>query len=225
MQFNGSLSERQLILIRYIFDHANTGDNTLPSLKEISKHLNSSVASLREDLETLRFMGIVEAQPRKGLRLLPLSLVPVITKSAQIATYIDEKYFHHFSALRLYIEKSCFFEAAEKLELADIKLLETQVNIAINKLEGHPIQIPFDEHKQLHLMMYTRLDNIFIEGILTSYWNIYKAVGLDLYTDIGYLRRVWQYHQNIVEKIKRGNIIEAHQLLIEHMDLLYLRSG
>jgi DNA-binding FadR family transcriptional regulator len=98
------------------------------------------------------------------------------------------------------------------------------VNQAQAKLMGDPIQIPHFEHRELHLTIYRRLDNPFVLGLLESYWDVYEAVGLDVYTDITYLERVWNYHQQIVEAICAGDITSGYQALIEHMELLVQRS-
>ena len=48
---------------------------------------------------------------------------------------------------------------------------------ALEKLRGTPVQVPHEEHRKLHLMIYSRLDNPFVTGILEAYWDAYEAVG------------------------------------------------
>ena len=47
---------------------------------------------------------------------------------------------------------------------------------------------------------------------------------MDVYTDINYVDRVWQYHGRIVELIKNGNYNQGMQILLEHMDLISQRE-
>lgn len=225
MRTNSIFSDRQLALIEFIIAQKHNEDDGLPNMQDLSAQMNTSVASLREDLESLRFMGVVDAQPKKGMKILPYRFEPVVSKSLRYATLINKKYFQEFSVLRNCVEKSFFMEAVEKLEQQDIESLHQNVEAAFSKLHGQPIQIPFTEHRELHLRIYKRLNNTFIEGILLAYWKIYQAIGLDLYTDLDYLERVWHYHADIVAGIQENKFTKAHQLLLEHMELLYLRTS
>jgi DNA-binding GntR family transcriptional regulator len=92
------------------------------------------------------------------------------------------------------------------------------------KLHGSHVQIPHTEHRELHLLIYRRLNNPFVMGILEAYWEIYEAVGLDIYTDLNYLERVWSYHQRMVDSIIAGNFAAGYQSLVEHTDLIFQRS-
>ena len=75
----------------------------------------------------------------------------------------------------------------------------------------------------LHLCVFGKLGNPFVLGILEAYWEAYEAVGLNVYTDYGYLREVWTYHQKMVDAILAGDIDAGYQALVDHTDLLYHR--
>jgi len=72
-------------------------------------------------------------------------------------------------------------------------------------------------------LIYSRLDNPFVQGLLEAYWEIYEAVGLNLYADYNYLERVWTYHQQMVDAICAGDFESGYRALVEHKDLLYHR--
>lgn len=95
---------------------------------------------------------------------------------------------------------------------------------AWQKIGGMPVQIPHAEHRQLHLLVYRRLANPYVLGILEAYWDAYEAIGLNIYTDLEYLKEVWQYHQVMVDGICSGDFARGYKALIEHKDLLYHRS-
>ena len=80
------------------------------------------------------------------------------------------------------------------------------VDEAEAKLNAKPPQIPHDEHRQLHLSIYAKLNNPFVQGLLEAYWDMYEAVGLNVYNDIAYHKKVWDYHRRIVHAIKAGNL-------------------
>ncbi len=71
------------------------------------------------------------------------------------------------------------------------------------------MQIPHEEHKQLHLTIFGRLENPFVSGILEAYWEAYESIGLNVFTDYAYLREVWGYHQRMVDSICSGDLEKA----------------
>ena len=217
---SGNLS----VFMQYLAAQCRDEANHLPTLAELSATLGVSVATLREQLEVARALGLVEVRPRTGIKLVPYSFRPAVMKSLDYALSVHSKYFHDFSDLRNHIEMAYFQQAAVKLQDEDYQKLRGLVNHAQAKLKGDPIQIPHYEHRELHLTIYRRLDNPFVLGLLESYWDVYEAVGLDVYTDITYLERVWYYHQQIVEAICSGDIATGYQALVEHMELLVQRS-
>jgi len=101
--------------------------------------------------------------------------------------------------------------------------LKELIEEAWGKLRGTPTKIPHQEHRDLHIVMYKRLDNIFITGILEAYWEAYEAVELNVFTDYNYLTEVWDYHTRIVEAIERKKYDEAHQILLNHTKLIAAR--
>lgn len=199
------------------------GGAQLPSLSEVSKELGVSVALLREQLEVARAIGLVEVRPRTGIRRLPYSFLPAVRQSLSYAVTVDPAYFMAYSNLRIHLEAAYWEDAACRLTPGDHQELKSLVARAWVKLNGHPIEIPHPEHRQLHLGIYRRLDNPFVFGLLEAYWEAYEAVGLNLYTDIDYLQVVWRYHEQMVEAICDGDFDRGYAALIQHKDLLFHR--
>lgn len=201
------------------------GNDSLPSINEISKALGISVSSVREQLEVAKAMGLVEVRPRTGIRRLPYNFLPAVQQSLSYAIATDKQVFETYSDLRIHIETAYWTQAVELLTAEDRVFLTRLVECAWEKLRGTPIQIPHAEHRQLHLTIYSRLNNIFVQGILEAYWDAYESVGLDLYADYHYLQEVWGYHQIMVDSINSGDYQAGYRALIEHKDLLYHRPG
>lgn len=202
--------------------NGQSGDR-LPSLNEVSKELGVSVALLREQLEVAKAIGLVEVRPRTGIRRLPYTFLPAVRQSLTYALAIDPAYFVAYSDLRIHIESVYWDEAARRLTREDQEALKRLIARAWEKLKGRPIQIPHVEHRQLHLKIYSRLENPFVQGLLEAYWEAYEEVGLNLYTDLDYLQQVWQYHEEMVNAICEGDLRRGYQALIQHKDLLYHR--
>ena len=209
--------------MRYLANHKCDGDR-LPSLMQLSGELGISVATLREQLEVARSLGLVEVRPKTGIRRVPYTFKPAVLKSLSYASSLDPAYFFQaFSDLRNHIEASYWHQAVQTLTPEDHQCLRALIAQAFDKLSGSPIQIPHAEHRELHLSIYQRLQNPFVYGILEAYWEAYEAVGLNLYTDINYLKTVWGYHKRMVEAICNGNASDGYRALIEHTDLLQQR--
>ena len=197
------------------------GDSTqLPSLQELSKEIGVSVAYLREQLEVAKALGLVEVRPRTGIRRLPYTFSPAVRQSLSYAIQIDQRHFAEFADLRNNIEAAYWENAVRLLTPDDHMYLKGLVRQAWGKLRGQPVQIPHTEHRLLHLGIYHRLENPFVNGILEAYWDAYEAVGLNLFADYTYLTEVWTYHQKMVDAICDGDTQAGFHALIEHKDLL-----
>jgi DNA-binding FadR family transcriptional regulator len=209
--------------LRYLAAHKEA-ERGLPALTELSHELGISVPALREQLEVARALGLVEVRPRTGMRRLPFSFAPAVRQSLGYALALHDGHFQEFSELRNHIEAAYWDEAVCKLTEDDKQELKRLIDRAHGKLSNTPVQVPHEEHRKLHLLIYSRLNNLFVTGILEAYWDAYEAVGLNMYAGgIDYLNEVWQYHAQMVESILSGNYEAGRQALIKHVDLLAQR--
>jgi DNA-binding FadR family transcriptional regulator len=216
-------SDKLSEFVAYLAAIEKNGSGRMPALTELSQELGISVASLREQLEVARALGLVEVRPRTGIRRLPYTFLPAVRQSLAYAMAIDPQSFQSFSDLRIHLEAAYWFQAVNLLTEEDHARLRSIVDSAQKRLNGRPAQVPHTEHRELHLSIYSRLDNPFVTGILEAYWEAYEAIGLNVFTDYAYLQRVWQYHQRMVEAICAGNPEAGYQALVEHVDLLHHR--
>jgi DNA-binding FadR family transcriptional regulator len=219
-RFSPDISE----FLRYLAAHEEV-ENGLPSLKMLSLELGLSLASLREQLEVARALGLVEVKPRLGMRRRIYSFTPAIRQSLGYALALNNEHFRKYSDLRNHVESAFWHEAVCKLTDQDKQELQRLVARAWEKLCGTPIQVPHEEHRDLHLKIYARLENPFVTGILEAYWEAYEAVGLNVFAGgYEYLQEVWQYHQKMVDAICSGNFEAGYEALVKHTDLLYHRA-
>ena len=207
-------------LIRYLSEGNGRESGKLPSLQDLSNELEMSVPRLREQLEVAKAFGFVEVRPRIGIRTLPYSFYPPVFQSLSFAIKQDRGHFDSFSDLRNQIEAAYWMEAVEMLNQEDLDALDALVKRAWDKLLSDPIRIPHREHRELHMVLFQRLENPFVLGILEAYWDAYEAVGLNLYTDYEYLKSVWNYHTRMIDAIRQGDLQTGYQALIDHKDLL-----
>lgn len=211
--------------MHYLASH-DGGDSSLPALAELSRELGISVATLREQLEVARALGLVEVRPRTGMRRLQYKFAPAIRQSLGYAIALEDSHFQDYSDLRNHIEAAYWNEAVAKLTDDDKNSLNALIEQAHEKLRHVPVQVPHEEHKNLHLLIYSRLNNDFVTGILEAYWEAYEAVGLNMYAgSIDYLNEVWGFHAKMVESICNGNFEAGLDALIAHVDLLSQRPS
>lgn len=206
--------------LRYLLAQGCQPGTRLPSLDEISAEIGISVGKLREQFEVARMLRLVEAGPRKGIRCLPYDFLPAVRLSLMVALALDRGAFHAFAALRIHLETAFWEEAVSLLLPDDIAHLNELVGQAQAKLTYDRIQIPYPEHRQFHLTIFSRLENPFVLGLLAAYWDAYEAVELNTYADYGYLQEVWSYHERIVKAIEAGDHAAGKELLIQHMRLI-----
>ncbi len=209
--------------MRYLASHPEA-ESGLPSLIELSRELGISLAGLREQLEVARALGLVEVRPRTGTRRRPFSFAPAVRQTLGYAVALDDGHFEKFAELRNHIEAAYWDEAVWRLTEEDKQELRGLIARAQEKLDRKPVQVPHEEHRKLHLLIYRRLDNPFVTGLLEAYWDSYEAVGLNMYAgSIEYLHEVWQYHAQMVNAICIGDSAAGREALMKHVDLLAQR--
>ena len=205
--------------LRYLASHEEAESN-LPSLAELSRELGISVAGLREQLEVARALGLVEVRPRTGTRRLAYSFAPAVKQSLTDALVLNKSYFDKYSELRTHIENTYWDEAVALLTEDDKLELQNLITHAFEKLRGNPAQVPHEEHRKLHILIYSRLNNPFVTGLLEAYWEAYESVGLNMYAGgMDHLEEIWGYHQTMVQSICNGNYAAGRKALTTHIDL------
>lgn len=207
--------------LRYLASHPEAEDK-LPSLNELSRELNISLASLREQLEVARALGLVEVRQKTGSRRLKYSFTPAIRQSLGYALALNDDHFRKFAEMRNHLEAAYWHEAVQLLTDEDKDELNNIVIRAWEKIRGTPVQVPHEEHRKLHLTIFSRLENPFVIGVLEAYWEAYEAVGLNVFAGgYEYLQEVWQFHQQMVESICNGDFEAGYEALVKHTDLIY----
>jgi DNA-binding FadR family transcriptional regulator len=192
----------------------------LPALSDISGELGISIGKLREELEVARSLGLVSVRPRLGIQREPFDFSNAINGGLLFSLAMGEATFEQYSQLRQVVEVGFWDQAVALLTTEDKFRLRKLVNQAWDKLRGEPIHIPNSEHRQLHLTIFGRLENPFVQGILAAYWDAYEASELTRFASYAYWVKVWTYHEQIVEALCNNNFEKSRQLLVEHFSLL-----
>jgi DNA-binding FadR family transcriptional regulator len=214
------LTELDSDFLRYLINRQVATGDGLPPLNEISVELGISVGKLREQLEVARSLGFVSVRPRVGIQREPFDFAPAVLISVLFGLGSGEASFAQFAGLRRAVEDAYWHEAVCQLTAEDKAQLQEIVSRAQEKLHGDPVHVPNGEHRQLHLLMFSRLNNPFVTGLLAAYWDAYEASELTRYARYEYWLEVWQYHERIVAALVVGDFEYGRQLLREHYNLL-----
>mgnify|MGYP000892967406 CR=1 FL=1 len=213
----------QYDFLQYLASSCEDGER-LPALNDLSPEIGLSTSSLREQMEVARALGLVEVKPRTGIHRLPYSFRPAVQQSLNYALMVDRDFFAAYTEIRIHLETSFWNEAVALLHVEDKLRLKELVQMARDKLNRLPVQIPHAEHREFHTLIYQYIKNPFLHGLLEAYWDFYELAGLDVYTNYGYLARVWDYHSEIAENIWKGETTAGLNALREHFNLMSLRK-
>ena len=206
--------------LRYLIDTQVAPGERLPTLNQIGQELGVSVGKLREQLEIARSLGLVSVRPRVGIVREPFDFSQAVLAGLLFGLGTGEATFQQFSQLRQAIEIDFWDTAVHHLTSEDKQKLQLLVQKAWAKLKGNPIHVPNEEHRQLHLTIFSRVENPFVTGMLAAYWDAYEASELTRFSPYDYWLEVWSYHERIVEAIVAGAFEEGLALLSAHFDLL-----
>ncbi len=209
-------------LLNFIVQQEFTPGDRLPSISELQDeaHLGISTSKVREQLEVARALGLVDVRSKTGTRLKEYDFAPAVRLSLYYALARDPRTFEAFSELRKHIEYAFWIEACEVLRPEDTERMWACVHRARELLNGQWIRIPNAEHRTFHLLVFERLENPFVTGLLEVYWDAYEAVQLNRYSEYAYLQQVWDYHEQILRLICDGEFEAARDTFMEHTTLL-----
>jgi DNA-binding FadR family transcriptional regulator len=198
-------------------------ESKLPPMDELAETMGVSRGKLREELVAAQAFGMVEMRPGDGTYVLPFDFYPPIRTLVLYAIERDRKYFDQFYRMRVELEAAFWDRAVRNLTQEDKDELQRIVERAERKLNGTPVEIPHNEHRDFHVTIFGRLENEFVQGVLMAYWDAYEAVGLHRYFDFSYYETMWASHRAMVEAIVGGDYEEGLRVLIEHSTMLHGR--
>ena len=192
----------------------------LPPMEDLAEELAVSRGKLREELVAVQAYGVVDMRPGDGTYVCPFDFYTAIRTLVLYGTACDWRYFDHFYKLRVQLEIGFWEEAVSKLTEEDKQELQHILDHAEHKLKASRAEIPHKEHRDLHLLVFHRLENTFVQGLLKAYWDTYEAVGMHRYFDYSYYEKIWAGHRKMVEAIVTGKLEEGKQAMTEHFVLL-----
>lgn len=211
-------------ILQYIIDNdlqMSEGEEIkLAPMDELAAEMGISRGKLREEMVVAQAYGAVEMRPGDGTYVRPFDFYTAIRTLVLYGTAYDWKNFDHLYRLRVQLEITFWQEAVQLLTSEDHEDLQRIVEQSEQKLTGVPVEIPHKGHRDFHLLIFRRLDNKFVQGLLRAYWDAYEAVGLQRYFDLSYYEKMWTSHRAITEAIIAGQYGRGQEVLVQHFTLL-----
>jgi DNA-binding FadR family transcriptional regulator len=192
----------------------------LPSLGDLARDMGISRGKLREELIAAQAYGLVEMRPGDGTYVNAFDFYTALRPAILYSMACDPQHFEHIRKLRAHLEVAFWDDAVRALGVEDFERMARIVARAEQKLNGTPIQIPHDEHRELHLLIFSRLDNPFVQGLLKVYWDAYEAVELHHYFELTYYEAMWSSHRAVVEALASNQVDEGKRALVQHFTIL-----
>jgi len=199
----------------------------LPRMEELADQLGVSRGKLREELIAAQAYGIVEMRPGDGTYVRSFDFYTPARTMVLYGVQRDHRSFDRFYQIRIQLEIGFWEQAVSALTAEDLDALERIVQQAQEKLEGDLIEIPHAEHREFHERLFGKIDNPYVQGLLSAYWDAYEAVGLNRYFEFDYYQHMWSSHQEMVGTIREGQYSQSRDILVDHFTLLHdrLESG
>jgi DNA-binding FadR family transcriptional regulator len=139
-----NLSDQLSPFFKYLANHSTSGTEALPNLVDIAKNLGVSVSTLREELEVAKAIGLVDVKPRVGIKGMPYSFTPAVSKSLAFAVCTDKEMFKQFSDLRNHVEASYWYQAVSSLTANDVETLQAIVKTAFKNCRPTRSKYPIE---------------------------------------------------------------------------------
>jgi DNA-binding FadR family transcriptional regulator len=211
-------------ILRYILDGTHLSHEQeptkLPSLDQLAKQLGVSRGKLREDLIAAQVYGVVDMRPGDGTYVCPFDFYTAIRPLVLYSVALDKRHFGELYKVRASLELGFWQNAVQQLEESDYAEFDRILAAAERKLQGTPVEIPHQEHRDFHILIYSRLENPFVLGLLRAYWDAYEAVGLHRYFDLSYYQHMWSSHKAMIGSIRSGDYDTGREVLVQHFTLL-----
>lgn len=210
-------------LLQYLAD-AGRFNWDIPSISELSRLLGMSTASVREQLEVARSLGIVEVKPRLGIQKLPYSLNSVLTLSLRYGVQMEPGLSDEVAELRKHLEQAYWYEAVAQLKAEDLQYLNAIVDEAMRKVHNTPVLLPRQEHREFHLGIYRPLGNGLLYSLLESFWDLFTESEISIYADQTFLENTWVWHRKMLVAIEKHEYEQGYEALCIHFDAVKIEK-
>jgi len=190
----------------------------LPSERELVERFQVSRASIREAISALEMMGLIEVRSGEGSYIRQVNIDSVVAPLAWML-FIEKDTDLELYEVRKILEVQAAGVAAERAEVDEIRdmyeaLEAMRVDLEIGGLgEKADHHFHFSVARATHNKILIRLMNTISDTMEKTL----KSSRSRLYEDKDTPMRLYQEHCSLYEAIKHHNVLEAQQLMLNHL--------
>jgi len=194
---------------------------SLPPERDLAKSLNVSRVSLREALNTLQGMGLLEIQQGNRTFVRPITTLSINDPLVSFAKSSPSNMMQVFE-LRKYLEVGSISLAAERADNHEIQrlneiLVEMEDDLLKNRL-GARTDLIFHTtlaeatHNQAYIHIMTTIHDLLQEELRIVWGSVFRKKEKR--------RKLFQQHQKIFHAVKEHNPEKAVREALEHLDFV-----
>ena len=190
----------------------------LPSERKLAQILEVGRSSLREAINSLAMMGLVEVRQRKGIFIGTVS-TPLITDPLRQLASADKKAFTHLYDIRIDIEVASAMAAADHRSVEQLEVISTCLEAMHNAHGGYSYSTEGD--LRFHLAIAEATDNFLRVHIIKEIFDIARSQLDAALETITTLQRnidaIYQQHSEIYRAIADKNRQGAGAAMRSHL--------
>jgi GntR family transcriptional repressor for pyruvate dehydrogenase complex len=187
----------------------------MPSERELMSALNVGRSTVREALNGLALLGVIEVRHGQGAFV---AAVPNDNVSGELGTALNKGVTRDLLEARRAIEVETARLAAQRHTEQDLRSMRSAIAAQEASLSGAATSA--DESANFHLEIAGAAHNEVLAGIVFSFMPLLKEVGPDLEELPGY--REWELdeHRALFEAISSGDPDRAGARMLAHLDAM-----
>jgi DNA-binding FadR family transcriptional regulator len=188
----------------------------LPTEHALARRFRVSRPLVREAIQALRALGVVESKPRVGLRVLPFR--PEAQFDALIPRIRTEEERAELYELRCLLEPAVLRLAARRARPADLDVLERPLRAPFPRGRAAVIREGLDRDIAFHEGLWRLAGNRFVlglKGLLVRYFAALERAPLAGSA----MRRANAQHLAVVRALKAGDVRRAERALVHNLSV------
>jgi len=198
------------MIIGLIIEHLDT-EEKLPPEKELMRRFGVSRTTLREALSAFESNGIIVSRQGSGRYVQIPNISKQIVDTWSIVIQSKPSMLLELLEIRSILEINSLPKAMERINTDQLQYLGLQVEIMKSKAaKGEPF---VKEDRQFHKTLFTSTNNIFLEQLLTTFWDLFEESEINKkHND---LMEVAFQHEKMLEAFAKQDLPLLSQLFQE----------
>lgn len=205
----------QEALKQYILDNRLQNGDKLPSENALSRQLGVSRNSVREAVQSLASLGILEVRRGSGLYVKGFTLQPLID-NLQYSVLFDLRELEDLLQVREVLESGMVDLALQRLTSDRLEMLDALVEqMRHNARSGIPLVEP---DRAFHIELFRPVDNAILIQLQEIFWStLRKALNQTQIADSNPVRTA-EAHGAILGAVRTGDAAAVRRALAQHYE-------